>query len=62
MIETEKNLKPIVSKNISLENKSNLEQVSKKSDNKKHLMTLTDAFADDDVIDEFRQEKVIPNC
>jgi len=58
LIETEKNLKPIVSKNISLDNKSNLEQVSKKSDNKKHLMTLTDAFADDDVIDEFRQEKV----
>lgn len=55
----EKNLKPVV-KNISLENKSKLEVVNKKKANEQeHFMSLNDAFADDDVIEEFRLEKVI---
>jgi hypothetical protein len=48
------NIKP---KNITIDNKSKLVP-TKKSNNVAHLMTLTDAFADDDVIEEFKQEKV----
>lgn len=55
-ISTEKNIKPNA-KNISLQTKTSAELV-KKVNNDKHFMTLSDAFADDDVIEEFKQEKV----
>jgi U3 small nucleolar RNA-associated protein 14 len=49
----EKNISPIESINLKGVNLS-----TKKNDDEKHKITLGEAFADDDVIEEFKDEKV----